>query len=258
MIEVLRPNFTKNDLLKLSPKERSFFLLLGYTSNQVNVLWKLIIAATNRNPVDPIDERVSAAQTQILVRLLIGVLRETWGLVEKRFLQSDLGREFVPLLDAPSRAALESLKKRFGNSNVLVVLRNNYAFHHPTVDDMESAFQQAAKSPDVKDDEWSIYLSPALLNCFFFMSDLVIAHGVANAVGEGDVLDAHRKLLPELAPIANELSELTYGFAAAIFLKHIGNEMTLEVVAKLSDAPNVQDVTLPYFVETSGLSLGGK
>jgi len=36
----------------------------------VNVLWKLVIIATNNTPNDSIEQRVSGAQTQILVRLM--------------------------------------------------------------------------------------------------------------------------------------------------------------------------------------------
>jgi hypothetical protein len=133
-----------------------------------------------------------------------------------------------------------------------VDIRNNYAFHHPTVEDMEAAFQQAAKNPDVAPDEWSVYLTRTLLNCFFLVSEVVIVHGIASRVGETDVLEAHKKLLPELAPIANDLSELTFGFAAAIFRKHIGAELPTEVVAKIGNAPRMEDVVLPLFVETSG------
>ncbi len=251
MIDVMRIGLTKEHLLKMTPQERSLFLLLGYTSNQVNVLWKIIIAATNRNPTDPIDERVSAAQTQILVRLLVGVLHEAWGLVERQFLKSLIGREYVQLLDTTASQALDRLKKRFGSSNPLVDIRNKYAFHHPTVEDMEAAFQQAANSPDVAADEWSVYLARTLLNCFFFASEVVISHGITSAVGETNVLEAHKKLLPELAPIANALSELTFGFAAAIFVKYVGAELPAEVVAKIGDAPRMEDVVLPFFVETA-------
>jgi hypothetical protein len=34
-------------LHKLTASERSLFLLLGYASNQINTLWKLIVVATN-------------------------------------------------------------------------------------------------------------------------------------------------------------------------------------------------------------------
>ncbi len=76
------------------------FLLLGHLSNQVDVLWKVVIMALNREPTEPVDAKVSAAQTQILVRITVGLLWEGWRLVEKRLLGSKLGAEYVPLLDA--------------------------------------------------------------------------------------------------------------------------------------------------------------
>jgi|GraSoiStandDraft_4_1057263.scaffolds.fasta_scaffold486503_1 hypothetical protein len=248
MIDVLRIPIAKADLMKLTPEERGLFLLLGYASNQVNALWKLVIIATNRSPTDPVDERVSAAQAQIFVRLLVGVMREAWALVEKRFLQAKLGKEFVSVLDPQARAALESLKKRFGQSNMIVAVRTHYAFHHPELDDMEEAFQLAAAATS-EDADWSLYMSNTLLNCFFFVSDFVIAHGITRAVGETDILDGHRKLLGDLAPIADELSEFTFGFAAAIFRKHFGSELTATIVAKLKDAPQIGDLTLPFYIE---------
>jgi len=118
MIDVMSFPVTKDQLGKMTPSERGLLLLLGHGSNQVNVLWKLVIVSTNRMPTDPIDARVSGAQTQIIVRMMIGVLREVWRLVEGRFLGSKLGREFEPLLDAASRAALASLKNRFGGPQI--------------------------------------------------------------------------------------------------------------------------------------------
>jgi hypothetical protein len=67
------------------------------------------------------------------------------------------------------------------------------------------------------------------------------------------VNQAHQKLLSELAPVANDLSEFTFGFAAAIFRKHFDAELTATVVAKLADAPNIDDLKLPFFVETPTL-----
>ncbi|MFZ1148887.1 MAG: hypothetical protein WAR76_04035, partial [Xanthobacteraceae bacterium] len=62
-------------LQKLTGEERSLFLLLGYASNQINALCKLVVVATNEGEKDPVEEKVSAAQTQIFVRLLIGLMR---------------------------------------------------------------------------------------------------------------------------------------------------------------------------------------
>jgi hypothetical protein len=245
----MRIALPKEQLQKLTAGERSLFLLLGYASNQINTLWKLVIVATNEGTKDPVEEMMSAAQTQIFVRLLIGIMREALKLIEKRFLGSTLGKEFVPLLSARSTEALNRLKKRFGAPDKFVVIRDNFAFHHPSLEDMEAAFQLAVKS-DGDDTNWCIYMNNALLNTFFFASDFVLVHGMANAMGETDVNEAHGKLLGDIAPIANDLSTFTFGFVEAIFIKYFG-ELTATLVAEIKDAPNIEDLRLPWFVETT-------
>ena len=233
---------------KLTTGERSLFLLLGYASNQINTLWKLVVVTTNEGEKDPVEEKVSAAQTQIFVRLLIGIMREALKLIEKRFLGSPLGKEYAPRLSTLATEALNRLKKRFGTPDKFVVIRDNFAFHHPSPDDMEAAFQLAVKS-DGDDTDWCMYLNNALLNTFFFASDFVLVHGMANAMGESDVNEAHRKLLGDIAPIANDLSTFAFGFAEAIFVKYFG-ELTATRVAELKDAANIEHLRLPWFVQT--------
>jgi hypothetical protein len=43
------------------------------------------------------------------------------------------------------------------------------------------------------------------------------------------------------------------GTPAAIFCKYFGSELTATVVTKIADAPNIDDVKLPFFVETPTL-----
>jgi hypothetical protein len=255
MLKITRIALPKAQLQKLTAGERSLFLLLGYASNQINTLWKLVIVATNEGTKDPVDEKVSAAQTQIFLRLLIGIMREALKLIEKRFLGSMLGKEYVPLLSEQAADALDRLKKRFGAPDKFVVIRDNFAFHHPSLDDMEAAFQLAVKS-DGDDTDWCMYLNDALLNTFFFVSDHVLVHGMANAMGETDVNEAHRKLLGDIAPIAIDLSTFAFGFAEAIFIKYFG-ELTATRVAEIKDAPNIEDLRLPWFVETTSFSPTG-
>jgi hypothetical protein len=254
MLDILRMDITKGHLAKMEKEERCLFLALGHASNQVNALWKLVIILTNGDDVDPVKQRLEGAQTQVFVRLTIGAMREAWRLVEDRFLKRPLGREYLSLLDAPAADALDRLKKRFGKLDRLSVIRNNYAFHHPEIDEVEAAFERAAAEGE--DADWAIYFNKALLNTFFFVSDFVLVHGMANALNETDVNDAHRNLLSELAPIANDLSEFTFGFAAAIFRRYFGPELMMTLVAKVQDAPDIEDIRYPFFVETPGLRNG--
>jgi hypothetical protein len=64
MLDITRIALPKEHLQKLTAGERSLFLLLGFASNQINTLWKLVIVATNEGTKDPSRTRqvVSAAQ----------------------------------------------------------------------------------------------------------------------------------------------------------------------------------------------------
>src|SRR5262249_51075228 len=143
----------------------------------------------NRGPPDPVDAHISAAQSQVLVRLMIGALWEAWRAVEKYFLKRTLGREYRPLLDSHAINALEELQWYFGKPNEISVLRNSFAFHHPEPSEIEAGFQNAANSEQVAEEDWAIYFTQGLLNCCFFMSEVAIAQGMAEALREKDVLE---------------------------------------------------------------------
>ena len=256
MLDILSMEVSKDLLRKMTKEERGLFLALGHASNQVNALWKLVIVLTNGNENDPVKQRLEGAQTQIFVRLTIGAMWEAWRLVDDRFLGRPLGREFLPTLDRPAADALDRLKKRFGKGSGLSTIRNNYAFHHPGIDDIDAAFEKAASEGDSEQADWAVYFNKALLNTFFFVSDYVFAHGMSDVLSEPDVNEAHRKLLGEMAPVANDLSEFTFGFAAAIFRRYVGDELTMTLVAKVENAPDIDDLRFPFLVETPGLRNG--
>jgi hypothetical protein len=255
-LDILRMDITRDLLRKMAKEERCLFLALGHASNQVNALWKLVIILTNGDETDPVRQRLEGAQTQVFVRLTIGAMREAWRLIEDRFLKRPLGREYRPLLDPTAAEALDRLKKRFGKLDRLAVIRNNYAFHHPEIDEVDAAFEKAAAGEESEEADWAIYLNKALLNTFFFVSDFVLVHGMANALAEANVNEAHKQLLGEMAPVSNDLSEFTFGFATAIFRRYVGREVTMTLVAQVKDAPDIDGIRYPFFVETPGLGNG--
>ena len=132
---------------------------------------------------------------------------------------------------------------------MLASVRNEYCFHYPKPDEMERAYQRAAASGEMEEADWGMYFTNKLLNVCFFVSDYVYAHGISNAVAEPDVAKAHEKLLMSLGPIANDLTSVTYGYAEAIFKKYLGNDLSMTVVAKVTSAPHINDLTLPFYVE---------
>ena len=249
MIDVFCIPLSKDRLRAMPKEERSLFLLLGYAANQITLHSKLVIFSTNRTPSELVEQHISGAQSQMLARLAIGVLDETWKLISKRFLGSPIGKEFEPKLSPTGQQALTELKRHFGGSNLLSTLRNNFAFHHPYDTDVDAGFEAAAK--DVNwDNDWNWYFSHATFNSFYFLSDVVILHGILNAVGETDLVEAQKKIMSDVNKVSGHLLNFICALTEAFLGKHFGSELQAEVVAKIDNAPSVFDVWIPFYVET--------
>jgi hypothetical protein len=227
--------------------ERVLLLLLGYVVNQVSMLQKLLTFATNQTPEDELGQHVTGAQTQMLFRLTVGAVREAWRVIETRFLQTPLAKEYAGLLDEPGRQALDALKQQFGRSNAISSVRSNYAFHLPESDDVEEAFELASADGDL-DDCWNLYFSHHGFNTLFFASDLIFIHGIARQLGEAKPENAHRRLMSEVSISGGNLLDFAKAFVAAAWKKHFGSEILAKDMVPIADAPYVDDVLLPFFV----------
>ena len=52
---------------------------------------------------------------------------------------------------------------------------------------------------------------------------------------------------------ASNLVEFAKAFTAAAWIKHVGQEMVAKDIVQVNDAPNIDDVWLPFFVEVEPL-----
>lgn len=248
MIDIYRIKFPKERLKELTTEERSLFFLLGYAANQIAIFKKLTVFATNIDSEQRVRSMVEGAQTQVLVRHLVGVVTEAWELIDKRFLTKPIGKEYRESRLGPmGQASIAALQKQFGSSNILSIIRNNYAFHHPYNAKVDSAFEAAAANPEF-DDEWNWYLALENINCFYFISDVVVVHGMLQAIDEDDIVVAQKKLHRELNAASEEIIRFVSAFFDALMRKYFAPEVIAEVVEKVADAPVALDVSLPFYV----------
>jgi hypothetical protein len=144
--------------------------------------------------------------------------------------------------------SIAALQKQFGYSNILNNLRNQYAFHHPYNAEVETAFATAAGNSEF-DVEWNWYLTKENINCLYFISDMIVVHGMLNAIGEEDLIGAQKKMHEQLNVAAEELIRFAQDFFDAPLTKYFSPEIIAEVVEKISDAPVAFAVNLPFYVE---------
>lgn len=245
MIDVVRVHITKDQLRRLTIQERAMLFLLGHVANQLAILTKLVAFSSNWRDQQPVEEIVTSAQTQILARYSIGVTNEAWELIHKRFLSSTLGRDYRPLLNAAGQAALTNINKYFtGRENLISKVRSNFVFHNPEDADVDAAFEAIPEHL-----EWDWYLSPAVINTFYVISDLVITFGMVNATGATDPVAAIEKIVTDVKSVSGWVNDFALSFAEAVLAKHFDKDVTGELVARLDNAPNVFGVRLPFYVE---------
>ena len=83
MIKVYTVPITKADFRKIPSDERALVFVAGHILNQISVFMKLVRFSTSKDPPHPIEGRVSAAQSQLILRCLIGVLVEAWEFIRR-------------------------------------------------------------------------------------------------------------------------------------------------------------------------------
>ena len=140
MIRVFRVTISKEQFRALPKDKRALILLMGHALNQIAVLLKLVTFSTNKDPEDPIEGRVSAAQSQIILRFLFGTLVEIWEFLRRPSNQKIIGL-YSPVLGTDDIEANKMLKKYFARSNLLYKLRNNFFYHYPKTNQVEEGFE---------------------------------------------------------------------------------------------------------------------
>jgi hypothetical protein len=223
MIAVFRIPLSKQRLAKLPPGDRRLLIVAGHSVNQITTLIKLLTLSTNHNPGHPLENKLSSAQSQVILRFLFGALAETWEYLRKQHRLQLIGLTYLPLLDTEGRKRYDVLNKQFGKSSLLHNIRNLISYHHPNDHIIDEAFKDAPTRHD-----WAFYASTANTNSFYLASDLMISTAVmrrAQATGKVSTRKGTEKVfkrvMDETINVANNLVEFLLFLMEAIYGKHI-------------------------------------
>ena len=248
MIQVYKIPISKDKLRAMPADERALLILLGYAANQINYFSKLVILSAHQDGGTELEQMLAGAQTQMTLRVVIGVLNETWELIRTRFMSTHYGRTYTAQLDKIGGEAFERLKKAF-NSGVFTKLRSNWIFHHPHNVDLTAAFEEAANNSDW-DEQWHWYFSNSNYNSFYMPSEFIALQGVLKIVGESDLTASHTKLVHFVISVSNDMSQLIMAILKVLLQKYIIDDyIPAEKRIDITDAPNFFDVWIPFFVD---------
>jgi len=245
MIEVFRVPISKDRLRAIPAEERNLLLLASHAVNQLSVLRKLLIFSLNYQSDSELENTLSAGQSQIILRFLFGALAEAWEMVKRPINQKLIGKDYADLIGADGNTAYDNLKKHFGESNLLHRLRNTIAYHHPSAQELEAAFENV---PD--DEDWAWYPSDTINNSFYLASDMVISAGILRVTGETDTARAFSKVMGEVVPVSNDMADFFLFLMRAIVSRHLGSHLLSSrpgTGTKIASAPNLYEVAIPFF-----------
>lgn len=147
-------------------------------------------------------------------------------------------------IEADGRAAYDELKRKFGESNLLHRLRNTIAYHHPSAQELQAAFEDVPE-----DEDWAWYPSATINNSFYLASDMVISAGILRATGETDTAKAFGKIMDEVNDVSNDMTDFFLYLMRAVVTRHLGAHVLSPRVGagtKIANAPNLYEFALPF------------
>jgi hypothetical protein len=186
--EIYRVPLPKAKLQAIPRDERNLLLLASHAVNQITVLRRVLLFSLNYDSKSDLENTLSAAQTQTLLRFNFGALAETWEMIKRPIHQRLIGKDYANEIVSGGRDAYDALNNHFGASNVLHLLRNKIVFHYPDSAELDAAF---AEVPE--DEDWAWYPADTINNSFYLASDFVVSAGILRLTGEKDPDAAFKK-----------------------------------------------------------------
>ena len=237
----------KQTLIQMPENEREFFLLAGHLANELTILNKLFMSTTQGLPPDKIRKRAAVVQALFIGKLFVGKLNEGWGLLQKRYFDTALSKDYDSHLDEEALEALRRLKQYFSRGNIIRKVRSGYVFHYPT----EPLGLALNDLPD--GDEFEIYLSDQNTNSLYYISESVINNAMLRDINSSDLQSAYERLINDTADVYRWFVEFIGGCMSVATACHLGSEINALITetTELEEAPRLEDLRIPFFVDTS-------
>lgn len=228
-------SMTRDQLASLEPAQRRFLLLGGHAVNELLTLQRLMALSVSDDDAHYITEHVGTGRSFILLRVLLGKVWECHELIRQRVLSNADVRQLLPLIPNEGREALERCKRRLGKDSRLAVVRGEHAFHYPSDDVIDKAFQTLPG-----DEPLCFYLSNNDSATFYYASELLFAQAVMSTVAGESMSEKIGVLLDDAFFVSKDL---------IIVLTNI---MSV-IVEKLWNTDDLEDVTVnaPLLSQTS-------
>ena len=230
---------SREKLNSIPERERIFFIEIGNLLNELNTLQKVIFIAAKYTE-DTLERRGRNLQALFFVRILAGKLSEAWELLKRDFFGAMLSQEYETRLDSDAKKNLEKLKKYFSRQNLIHQIRNEFAFHYSSPEEIKRQLDEVPR-----EEVFELLLAPEHGNCLYSMSDVILNFALLNAVDPADPWRAMDRVLSETFDVTRQFLDFLGECLVIIADQYIS--LDSEKV-EVSNPPALDDLALPYFV----------
>jgi hypothetical protein len=218
---------------KIPDKERAFYIHIGHLRHELMVLKKLLERSA-KNPQDsPVLRDVNLSQSFIIARLLAGKVWEGWKMTRKAYFPPGIESS----LPDDTKEALGNLKKYFSKGNIIVSVRNKFAFHY----DAQRVLTQLSLVEET--DDLKIYVAETE-DVFFQLSEIIVGSAMLEDVKPGDFVAAAEKFFEEIMIMSGQLVDFCDGCLHLMIETYIGYQSE---ETEILDPPDCNDLSLPFF-----------
>ena len=239
-MKLTKAEFSKKHLDQLPKEEKVFFVQLTHLLDELSILSKCVIFASNAiEAKQEVEKTAQRMQALFFIRILVGKIYEGWRMFRASYFSSQLSQKYDKLLSNLASESIKELKRYFAKDNLIREIRNKYAFHY----DRENVENQLNRI--TQDETLSMLISEHQGNNLFAFSDTVINSSILNSINPSDQQKAMDTFVEEvILKVCKWFQNFGYGFVELIIEKLEFNCEEIE----LEDVSTIGDVKLPYFV----------
>ena len=132
MTRLIALTLTKAQLDQIPADERLFYFMAGQLHNDINILEKLLVAATNELELvgsEPAKRRAALAQAVLILKLTAGRLYEGHKMINETFSAKGFLKRYKAEMSSAQLAILDTLNKYYGGKSAIQRIRRKFAFH---------------------------------------------------------------------------------------------------------------------------------
>jgi hypothetical protein len=223
--------------------ERILHLMFGQLANDLNILTKILMYATNEfEDRTELSARANNAISILLIKQLAGRLNEGWNLIKKQF--NPLYKKYEAELSDDSKQKLQELKNYFDRTNVVNKIRNQSAFHSDPL--LAKEAYKLIPDNEVMVDFLSAYKGHSL----YFSSELVSILGLIQLNPDAKTWqDAIDKIAKEVTGLTIVMTDFILGFMTVFAEKYISPHIgdIRDHKFSIDEGPSADTVSIPFF-----------